>query len=153
MVFTETLFVDPYSQIQGFSGHHTTRVNQSRGVSVYIENCLMSTKVAHLSKVRKTYEICTVKLTSQDVSIFNLGIYRSPSRNINEFIDELYNFVSNSFSSDSDIILIGDINVNMLGDSNTVNNLSNMFSSLSFTSLITDPTRETNNSSTLIDQI
>ena len=75
LVFTETQFTQPCcAKIKGYLDYHTTRHNRAGGVSVYIKERFRSTKVSHLSKIFNTLELCTVKVRSNDVSMYILGV-------------------------------------------------------------------------------
>ena len=101
-----------------------------------------------------------VKITggglSKDVIIGN--IYRPP-RDLNEnymqFLNEFTTIISLIDKTNSDIIIAGDFNINLLkiNEKNIVGEFFDMLISNSFYPHITLPTRFSNNSGTLIDNL
>ena len=81
------------------------------------------------------------------------GVYRHPNGNIQHFNDALKNTI-NLIHDNTLAIIIGDININLLSESNEkVQNYLNNFLEKSFIPCITLPTRVREYSATLIDHI
>ena len=81
------------------------------------------------------------------------GIYRHPSREIENFNNALKSSLEN-ISGDDTVIIMGDININLLEENDSkVNNYLNNFFANNFIPCITLPTRITHHSATLIDHI
>ena len=101
-----------------------------------------------------------VKITggglSKDVIIGN--IYRPPkylNANCMQFLSEFTSIISLIDKTNSDIIIAGDFNINLLkiNDKNSVGDFVNMLISNSFYPHITLPTRFSKNNGTLIDNL
>ena len=83
--------------------------------------------------------------------------YRAPEANFSEFISNLYNGMSSINLDKCDLVLLGDLNVNMLPHSNCSKKdkqeLLKFLRTLDFSQLIKDLSRVTDKSRTLIDVI
>lgn len=77
--------------------------------------------------------------------------YRPPRGNVQQSVDCLDNMLSIIAPSYDNVMVVGDINVNMFNLNN--NPISQCFDAYNMTQIINEPTRITNNSSTLIDPI
>ena len=106
-----------------------------------------------MTKICSSFEVCTVNVFINNCNVHLLGVYRPPNTNIQDFTLELHNFLSLNFTSDSKIIIAGDLNICLLTDSNHGVELLNMFQGLSFSPLIDKPTRVVGTSNRLIDHI
>ena len=104
-------------------------------------------------KIFNTFELCTVKVYDGQCSFFILGVYRPPGSGVREFIDELQSILMENFSSDVNMIIAGDFNIDLNSNTNYCGDFMNMLVGMSFVSLITEPTRCTDTSNTLIDHI
>lgn len=79
------------------------------------------------------------------------NIYRPPDSRI-EFNDRFEDFIDNVFKENKEIILIGDFNKNLMAD-NVDREWLNFTLTLGLTQFVSNPTRVTPNTSTLIDHI
>ena len=153
-IFSETWFNSVNcSSIDSFDGYHTVR-KQSRGggVSVYVKNFFKSYKLSNISKIYDTFEVCTVRVDISSLkTVFIIGIYRPPNSNTTAFIDELRSYISENFKPSDHIIFAGDYNIDLSPNSYVGHDLVNFYNSLSFDPLITEVTRETEVSSTIIN--
>ena len=82
-------------------------------------------------------------------------IYRPPSSNLNDFIIYLADLLRNPLFSNKDSFIMGDFNIDLLKHDNTHTSQEFLetFLSASFLPLISKPTRASNHSATLIDNI
>ena len=78
-------------------------------------------------------------------------MYRSPDLRI-EYSDRFEEFIENASEEGKEIILLGDFNKNLLED-NLDREWQNLTLPLGLTQLISQPTRVTSSSKTLIDHI
>ena len=78
-------------------------------------------------------------------------MYRPPDSKI-EYNDRFEEFIDTVMNDEKEFILLGDINKNLLNN-DTEREWGNFITSLGLTQLISEPTRVTNDSSTLIDHI
>lgn len=99
----------PIPSMTSYTSYKTTNhLNKNDGVVIYIKNNLN----ARVQEVKLEKSSC-LQIDIENMSI--LGIYRSPStnNNINTFINSLNNHLE-SLKNKSNIILTGDININIL---------------------------------------
>ena len=82
-------------------------------------------------------------------------VYRPPSSNTLDFLSSLTDILNNSVMINKDCFIMGDFNINLLkyDTDNLCHDFLEIFLSNSFFPLISKPTRVTNNSATLIDNI
>ena len=79
------------------------------------------------------------------------NMYRPPDSRV-EYNDRFEDFIENVSKEDKEIILLGDFNKNLFED-NLDREWQNLTLSLGLTQMISQPTRVTPNSKTLIDHI
>ena len=129
------------------------------GVSLLIRDNISFKSREDLSKFNDNFESFFVEIdksyTNTNVNVVVGVIYRIPGTDLSIFND-YYKTVMESIKSENKLCyILGDFNINLLNSNN--HNLSSDFLDLSFEysflPLITRPTRITNNSSTLIDNI
>ena len=103
----------------------------------------------------KDLEICVVKLHLPSHEICVITIYRSPSGNYQYFIDELETILNTIYSNSVEIIICGDININInyLIDSTAKQLLDSLSASYGLHSTVQFPTRIPNNSYSTTDNI
>jgi len=81
-----------------------------------------------------------------------IGIYRSPSLVINNFLMGIDSYLSNISVNDK-VIICGDMNINILENSSDVSNYLNILASFNFISCIDSYTRVTDSTMSCIDHI
>ena len=144
IVLTETRFNEnsQHSFLDGYESFHTFRRHRGGGgVSVYVGESIQATKLRHLSLCTETIESCVVMLRDVvDVVIF--GIYRLHTDTIENFNSKLQDMLQDVAVSKKQIILTGDINIDLLSrDNYHVNNFVNSMNSIHLLPVITKPTR------------
>ena len=94
-----------------------------------------------------------IQMTGKNVIIG--CIYRAPNSNLPEFTEEICNIVHKLSKLNSYIYLLGDYNVDLLkfNKHQPTTDFINCMFSFSFLPLINRPTRITDNSATIIDNI
>ena len=125
------------------------------GVMIYISKHLRYKLVKNMCEViDNVYQCVTVELdTEQGTSTIISCIYRTPCSNIDTFIENLDNPIQTG--KNTSVFLVGDFNINLLNyetHTGTRNFIDTLFS-YSIRPLVTQPTRITLESSTLIDYI
>nr|CAH7738442.1 unnamed protein product [Callosobruchus chinensis] len=81
-------------------------------------------------------------------------VYRAPSLNIPNFLDELETAVGNSVATVDDILFMGDMNIDLINENSRGNALfTSLLETVGLNQIVTEPTRITVNSQTLIDVI
>ncbi|MDR2829930.1 MAG: hypothetical protein LBB45_02660, partial [Methanobrevibacter sp.] len=101
----------------------------------------------------KELEACALKLQLQSINIFIITVYRSPSGNFQFFLNGLENIINKVYKPAIHLIICGDININYLNESKEKQEINNILNSYNLVSIIHFPTRITNNSRILIDNI
>jgi hypothetical protein len=101
----------------------------------------------------KDFEICALKLNILSNSFTIICIYRSPTGNFFYFLNQLESILNKIYKTSSELILCGDLNINYLNDNKRKNLLDSLLASFSLFSTVKFPTRISNNSCTLIDNI
>ena len=128
------------------------------GVCLYIHNALKFKVRYDLELSVDTYEGCFVELSSKSLgTAHNLVVgvvYRPPNTDVEEFMLNMSNVLDKLKTDKKFCFIMGDFNVNI---SNTagqnVNDFLNLMHSHLFMPLIQQPTRVTETSATLIDNI
>ena len=134
-------------------------VSRHRGVGYYVKSSLPHV-IRHESVVNPLWEALFIEVTHpmMDKPIVIGSVYRAPNSLVTDkmnFIEEFYNVISNLSSLNKHIIICGDFNLNLLklNTDNCVSQFYNNLTSLNFDPLITFPTRFTDNTFSLIDNI
>ena len=158
--FTESWLNDSSKNLinlEDYYSFHTLRpVNRGGGVSIFIKNYLNSSKIDSCSVSLPYIESLFIKINHRNRRILVAIIYKPPNANCNSFIDKLTELLTiNNINSYDECILCGDFNYNILDleNSNSVINFLTLTNTFSMIPLITKPTRITDESATLIDNI
>ena len=145
-ILTETRFSNDLKRdLSGFTAHHSVRNDGGGGgVSVYCVDKLLSSRIDNLCFVTENIESCVVKVKVSGRIVYLVAIYRPPQGNIECFMENLQ-FVMNSVDGGkSEVIVTGDINIDILNYENACVSIKNVvyyLHSLNFFPVITKPTR------------
>jgi hypothetical protein len=101
----------------------------------------------------KDLEVCALKVDLQQTNLIIICIYRSPNGDYKYFLKQLEAILVKLCKGSTKLILCGDFNINHFELNSRRNLLQSLLASFNLFSTITFPTRVTNNSSTLIDNI
>ena len=139
-----------------FTMSDVTVVDRGWGLSVYISNVFKS-KVIHPCTISlPTIETLFIETVNEKCRLLIISICRLPSANAILFIDKLSELQSSiSGNGHDEIILCVDFNLDILNYDNNENTLKllNSLTSHSLVPIITKPSRITNQTVTLIDNI
>ena len=151
--------IEPLYSIPGYSVYHSLRPAGMRGggISIFVShgfdvNILQQTKLSnpHIESLFLSVYQPRAKRS------FVLGtVYKPPAANCNEFTNLLCNTISGLPLKNSELILCGDFNIDLFNVDihvPTAEFIYRLFS-LSLSPVITKPTRVTDRSATLIDNI
>lgn len=140
--------------IDGYRVIREDRQGRGGGLAIYHKNNILIRKITIEKNLNSSLEQLWVSFKINNINIGIGGIYRPPNSGVADCINELENSVSQVLPIVDEIILAGDININML---NLVNSNSNQFLSFmeayGFSIINNEPTRVNNVSSSLIDII
>lgn len=128
----DVLKIDGYTTL-----YNKGTINKNDGVIVYIKYNISYTYIIKNIGDIKTLEIIT-KLKNTDIMI--TAIYRSPSTCPKKFNVDLLNYIQTIGKSDLHIIM-GDINIDLLTDSDFVEEYKNTLNSFGYESYINRYTR------------
>lgn len=129
--------------------YNDSQFNQNDGVVVYVKNNIDNLlNVIHFSETK----LIRLLFTVNNISFALTASYRPPSTNLQLYMTELEDYFLNK--KENIEIFMGDINVNILNNLEVdVNNYICTLAELGFFSYVTKPTREAENTSSLIDHI
>lgn len=126
-------------------------VGKGGGLGIYVSKNIKSEIINSVNTVPdNNLENIWIKLHLKNKILAVGNIYRPPHGNMNMAIDQLDQALSVILPVVDDIICVGDVNVNLL---NLLNPLSRTFETYNFTQLISEPTRVTNTTASLLDPI
>ena len=159
IAITETWETDLHQQINFLTDYTPYSVNRKQqrggGVSIYVKNNLQCKLLDNLSDCYENlFECVTVEISHQSKRSTVIScIYRKPGTNITEFSDTLEELLNPL--KHKDLYVCGDLNIDLLKYEahDQTRNFMDMFFSLGLFPLITKPTRITNYSESLIDNI
>ena len=143
--------------IPGYNSFHVPRPTvRGGGVSIFIKNSINAELIQDYSYANETIEICTVKIGTETSHLFLCGLYRPHGGTIENFTSTLENIIESRNLIRSNLVILGDFNINLLSSGGCVDGFIDMMRSHHFLQTITDITHPaTNNISTpsLIDHI
>lgn len=156
--FTETRLehhLAPLYQLPGYCMYTNCRNTHGGGVAIYISNSLNSLALKNFTMMETWIETIAVQTLFCGKKSLLLCIYRPPSGNTNMFINTLTDILSEAYEQKFlAIYIFGDVNIDLLKYSDTcVTEYCNLLYSFSLFPMTTKPTRITDSTKTLIDQI
>ena len=142
----------------GYNSFHSLRPSGVRGggVSAFVSNKFTCTILHEFTAVLDFIETLFLKVSFGETSLVVGIVYRPPASDSNLFTDKLVSYIEYLRRVNScDLVLCGDFNLDLLAyrNSSDSQNFMNNLSSLSLIPLISKPTRITDSSATLIDNI
>ena len=143
----------------GYRTEHSYRSSKSGGgVSLLISKNLKYKRRDNLSFISDDCECVFVELFNSDLRKSGLlvgSLYRAPNSNISAFNDQFSTILSAIKRESKNCYLMGDFNINLLNSDSHISTgeFVERLYSFDFFPLITKPTRVTNSSATLIDNI
>jgi len=152
LCFTETHLSENISSddlfLQGFTMYRKDKSPHSGGLLCYISNELVSSRRPDLESIN--IESLWIHVKFRGGSFLVCCTYRPPNTPV-AFWDELNISTERALECNLNIVFLGDLNEDQLRNNNT--KLKQFMTLNTLRNVITDPTRVTNNSSTLIDPI
>ena len=133
-------------KLNGYTAFHLTRVNRSHGgIAVFVKSEFNVSLIQNLSFINDEIEILTIEFTLNK-KVYNIcTIYRPQNKysRIKEFIDALNVLLTNTYLSNNNIIITGDLNINLLEHMThpPTNQFLTYMQSLKFIPLISRATR------------
>lgn len=128
------------------------------GVMVFCKTSIKNAKMFVLPAADKLcedrqFEFCSIKCKFNKFELILIGLYRSPSSDVTEFFVRLNKLIEIMLTKTKHILIIGDVNINVLVDSNQHTELKNVLKRNGLAYFVNFPTRVTTNSQTAIDNV
>ena len=143
------------AKIRYYNAIHSCRDTLSRGggVSLYIHESMDFKERSDLSVVNENTESCFVEIpkgtAAMNSDVIVGVIYRPPGESVDMFNEQLNSMLQRISGENKTLYIMGDFNINH----HPTNNFLETLYFYSLTPLITKPTRITENTATLIDNI
>ena len=159
MAFQETRLnsnITTLFQLPGYNLYTQCRNTEGGGVALYVSNSYLSSIVNNMCCTFNYLECVAVEVKCPNGLYLFISMYRPPKGEVQMFLTKLnYLLMSSSDKNYRGIYLLGDFNIDLLkAESNSiVRQFINIMYSFSYIPLITKPTRVTDDSATLIDNI
>lgn len=99
----------------------------------------------------RLFEFCITKFICDKFNVTVVGVYRSPSSNVKEFLSKLNILVTKLLKKSVNLIIAGDINIDVLQDSLEVRDLRKVLISHGMHEMVNFPTRYCTSTATGID--
>ena len=157
LCFSETWLKDSDTQCYNFDNYtHIPSVRQSRsgGSSIFIKNGIQFNPRTDLKLKlweNHTFEISIIEIGNADRNLLIASIYRSPNSPTSNFFTLIETLLDISIKEKKHLIVAGDFNIDILKNNSATQDFTTILSTSNFTSLISLPTRVTDQSSTCID--
>ena len=151
--------IDHGFNLEGYNNINAYRNEFGGGLKVFYDDRYRIERLDHLSFVTNIFEILSFVLIGPMTRFVILSIYRPPSSDPNMFNESLVNDILNRLSQTDNIIIIGDLNLNLYNPLRLrfIDDFVNCLLSKSFFPVINLPTRINENNVltkfSLIDQI
>ena len=110
-------------------------------MSVLIENTFESRLINEFSFVDDYIEVCTIEARMNNFEFIIVGLYRPNDGNLDSFMTHLQKIFIFTRNHRSKCILLGDLNINLLSETNEVLNLNHFMKSHYFLEYMSIPTR------------
>ena len=124
------------------------------GVLMYISNSLSFKPRNDLSFPRETAECLCVEIDlPKDKNFVVCVVYRPPTSDVTDFLDDLESVMLTVNSSNKSVCFMGDFNIDLLSNSPNSIRFQNILDSNAFSVMIDKPTRISDHSSSLLDNI
>ena len=143
-------------ELPGYKFHETPSHSSAGGVGIYVKSNLIANKRDDLCINDEDFETVWIEIENPKAkNILCCCAYRHPNSDISKFNDYFQMTLSNLAKENKLIAVMGDFNIDLLKyDSHTPSNdFVNMMFSYHFQPSILHPTRITDTSSTIIDNI
>ena len=129
------------------------RLTRAGGVAVYLKEGLNFSVIFQECRDYIEQHIW-VEVRLQNKSLIVGNVYRPPNGDINMFVSYLEDILADFYTKFDSIIIMRDFNINMLNFERNISNLlTDVTDTFNLKQIISEPTRITNTSSSLIDLI
>lgn len=122
------------------------------GVAVYIRNKIKCSVLNSVS-IKNNVWILSIDVKFEAKPLICTVLYHSPSASDSYFLKEFENWIKDNINYDKCNVLAGDFNINIMKKSTYGERLKNILNLYGLKQTVSDPTRITNTSATLIDLV
>ena len=144
------------TSIPGYKFKSQPSLSQAGGVGFYINENLSFTIREDLNVVNDSFETFWIEIERPNQNNLVCSVvYRHPNSDLTYFIESFFSTISSIHHTKKQCLIMGDFNINLLNcDSHPLTDqFLSTFASFFYKPYITAPTRITNHSATLIDNI
>ena len=139
-------------RINGYECYFNNRNTRGGGLAIYLHSMYDGSYVPDLTLQLPHIETIFLHVTRPQKFIVGM-LYRPPNASLDDFLVSLEYIMDAAIKYELKCYLLGDFNINLLSNNDHVNNFSNLLFSYMFFPVINKPTRVTETSATLIDNI
>ena len=144
------IHLENYSLVAHFCRHSL----KQGGVSIFASNDLQIQDIdLQLYVKEKDLKICALNIQISLINLLVICLYRSPMGGFAYFLDQMELVLCKLYKVSTNIVICGDFNVNFIETTSRVYKLESLMASFSLFSTITFPTRNSDSSHTIIDNI
>lgn len=156
--FVETKLTDDIENLYHLNSYNQITNNNTRnsgGLALYCHSDLEVIVREDLNRKTVFMESLFVEVVSGGKNRIVGLIYHRPNSNKNDFVNMLENILNILSRENKLVYLTGDFNIDLLNKNTYLpsKNLINLFNSYNYVSLVNNPSRVTNSSTTIIDHI
>ena len=139
--------------IQGYHAYSQPRDCRGGGVLIYVRDLYEVELIDELCLTSSTFESLFIKLKNASDVVTVGSIYRPPNSQMIQFNSDLKSHILDKLP-DNNTLIAGDFNINLLAETTpSAINFTGLLYNKSLFNVITQPTRVTQTSATLIDHI
>lgn len=143
---------DAMIRIVGYKCVRKDRPTRAGGICVFLRDNFTFRIVDNIEESDTCEQLwLSVKLAQLTLAVG--AVYRPPRTNIMKFFDTLESTFAMVSVSNETVVCLGDLNVNLLNDNNTTTMFQSLLEGMGLKQIISQPTRITANSFSLIDVI
>ena len=151
LVFTETWLTKCKADLCKFSVYSSVHLlrpidqhidfkEKGGGISIFVHNTIQYKHRPDLDIILPFMECCFIEINFNSKKYLIAGIYRIPNTDLNLFLDK-FNEIIEPLKNSSEVILLGDFNINLLNDDNYKDSFELCLQSNYLTPTILAPTR------------
>jgi len=138
--------------INDFTFYRADRMGRGGGVGIYVRNCFEVNVVEH-KIVEDAFEHIWITIKINSV-LLGVGVfYRPPRFNALQALDILESSIADIIPLCDEIILMGDLNIDLLSHNNLTESFERLIGSFSFNQVVNNPTRYLKEKNSLLDVI
>lgn len=143
-------------KIKGYEIIRHDRTRHGGGICIYLKSCFSYSDSAYKCFLHPSFEIICFEIRSNSKPFVIVACYRPPKCD-NSFFEHLEMIITKLDNDDKEYIILGDLNSDLLPINNCTDSNVRLLKSLievfQLSQLITEPTRVTEKSKTLLDVI